>query len=252
MPHQAARAPAPGAANPYRMKTALAAFALLCLSLPEGVAAIPFVAREEWTNQPAEIPESLRQPTTIRLVTVHHTEMRTPDGMTPADEKAFLREILQYHRTKPKTNNEGTLWGDIAYHYIIGPSGNVYRCRDTAFQPDSGSILRSELSGTIAICLMGDFRSAEEKKGDQPPTTAPDQLPTAAAWKSLVGVVAFELQRHGLDVRAVKAHRDTRMIPIGSDCPGGLFYPMIAARLLPEVAEKLATGGATLRSSPAR
>jgi hypothetical protein len=251
MPQETARAPAPLASNPSRMNIALAALSLLCLSFGQCAAAVPFVPRANWTNEPPAIPESLRQPGAIRMVTIHHTEMRTPDGMSPDDEKAFLREILQFHRTIPHSNNEATKWGDIAYHYIIGPSGNVYCCRDPAFQADSGSILRSELAGTIAICLMGDFRSAEEKKGDEPPTTAPDQLPAPAAWKSLVAVVALELRKHGLDLRAVKAHRETQMIQVGSDCPGGLFYPMIRARLLPEIAEQLSGRRATVRSAAA-
>ena len=117
----------------------------------------------------------------------------------------------------------------------------MYRCRDTSFQSDSATILRSALEGNIAICLMGDFRTSQEKQHDK--TTTPDQLPTAAAQESLIALLAVELKLHGLGTDAVKAHRDLPMIRGGSDCPGGLFYPMIQGELLPKVSARLSGHG---------
>ena len=225
---------------PLLNKTTLPFLAIACISFAQDHAAEPvFVDRDKWTSSVATMEPALKQPLKIRLVTIHHTETHGTDGISREREKELLEQIRREHLEAGLANNEKTHWKDIAYHYIIGPSGDVYRCRDISFQSDSRTILRSDLEGSITVCLLGDFRTKGEKQSDKPPLDTVDQIPTAAALESLASVVAMELNRHGLGASAVKMHRDLRMIAGGSDCPGGLLYSKIASELLPNITEKL-------------
>ncbi len=234
----------PGASLPLSrpsitMKTTLTFLGLLCLALSGSAAEPKIVPREAWTDTQPAIGPALRQPAQIRLVTIHQTESRNPDAISRADEKKRLRAILASHQKSARANNEKKVWDDIAYHYIIGPSGDIYQCRSLDYQSDSATVLRSALRGNITVCLLGDFRTAPEKQGDKPPTETPDQHPTPAALESLVTLIASTLHRNSLNIEAVKAHRELPMIALGSDCPGGLFYPTIQTEILPKVEAKL-------------
>jgi N-acetylmuramoyl-L-alanine amidase len=195
--------------------------------------------RSAWDTKKSKptIPESLKQSKKIRIISIHQTEDENSENMSEDIEMKKLRSILGGHTSAPRENNEGVAWGDIAYHYIIGPSGKIYHCRDTSFQSDSVTIMRPDLSGNITICLMGDFRNAKEKAYDK--TNTPDQLPTKLALESLVKLLTAQLQEHNLSISAVKAHRELKMIKGGSDCPGELFYNIIKKDIIPKLSLNL-------------
>ena len=209
-------------------------------SLSSRAAEIPFVARENWAKGEANLDPALQQPAKIRLVTIHQTETNVAPDISREREKQILESIRKAHLKAGLKNNEKKLWGDIAYHFIIGPSGDVYRCRDPKYQSDSRTVLRSDLEGNITVCLIGDFRDQKEKSWDKPLVPTPDALPTPAALQSLKSLVVMLLKQHELDTDAVRAHRDLQMIGGGSDCPGGLFYPTIATQIVPAIKAQLA------------
>jgi hypothetical protein len=210
-------------------------------------AEILFVARDNWAQGVASIDAALQQPAKTRLVTIHQTETFVAPNISRDREKRIVESIRKAHLKAGLSNNEKRLWGDIAYHYIIGPSGDVYLCRNPAYQSDSRTVLRADLEGNITICLIGDFRSNAEKRGDDPLVQTPDALPTRAAMESLQGVIEMELAKHDLDETAIKAHRDLAMIRGGSDCPGGLFYPLIQTELVPAIKARLAAQRANVK-----
>lgn len=193
-------------------------------------AALLITPRSEWTSSTAEVEKALKQPEKIRLISIHQTESPETERSTVEGEKKRLRSILSGHTTGD-SKHKGKGWADIAYHYIIGPSGTIYACRETRFQSDSATVFPEDLKGNITVCLMGDFRTQKEK-GDNP---TPDAIPTPAARESLRLLLTRLLKGNDLTTASVKAHRDLRMVKGGSDCPGGLFYPMIAKTILPAV-----------------
>jgi hypothetical protein len=195
----------------------------------------PITPRSEWATTSPDLSKLTKQPEKIRLITIHQTETPDPANLTTKRERARLRSILSGHTTGSQ-NNPGRGWGDIAYHFIIGPTGTIYECRDTKYQSDSATVLPADLKGNITICMMGDFRNKTEK-GRNP---TPDQTPTPAALESLCKLIAAQLKVNQLDASALKAHRDLKMVKGGSDCPGGLLYPMIKSTILPKVTAKLA------------
>ncbi len=86
------------------------------------------VPRTAWGAQP-EIPERMEPTGTVRFVTIHHTE--TPASL---EETAHLRSIQRGHQEVDHA------WGDIAYHYLVGPSGAIYEGRSERFAPSSGTV----------------------------------------------------------------------------------------------------------------
>lgn len=230
------------------MKPFLMLWSLGILGFAARAGEIPFVPREDWAQGTAHLDDALKQPAKIRLVTIHQTETYVAPGISREREKQILESIRHAHLRAGLSNNEKKLWGDIAYHYIIGPSGDVYLCRDPKFQSDSRTVLRCDLEGNLTICLIGDFRDQKEKSFDKPLHPTPDALPTPAALESLKSLVVMLLRQHNLDAGAVRAHRDLKMVEGGSDCPGGLFYSLIKGSLVPVIKERLAQEGKAAKS----
>lgn len=130
----------------------------------------------------------------IYSIVIHHTE--TPNEAARL-AKNRLQNIQSYHIREKK-------WGDIAYHYLIDPSGKIYEGRDSAFQGDSGTDY--DLNGRLLICVLGSFT---------------EQLPTAPALDSLVQFVKAKAKNLHLDVKQhVTTHRDVA----STDCPGKTFH----------------------------
>lgn len=138
----------------------------------------------------APIAEKLHEhPAGLRSLVLHHTQ--TPNE-APAMEQARLRSIRRYHMV-----DRG--WGDVAYHYFIGASGEIYEGRDSRYAGDSGT--QYDLDGRLLVCLLGDFSKA---------------MPTEKALASLLRLVAAKLHEHGLAPDTVVTHR----MVAATDCPG--------------------------------
>lgn len=119
---------------------------------------------------------------------VHHT-VTTNTGNPAAD----VREVYRLHVAR----DEGR-WGDIGYHFLIAPDGTVYEGRRAReYGPgelhdshdEEGLVLRGihaegANDGTVGVALLGDFRF---------------ERPALTALISLVHVVAWLCDRHGLD-----------------------------------------------------
>jgi len=133
----------------------------------------------------------------IYSIVIHHTE--TPNEAARLEINR-LRSIQSFHTGKKA-------WGDIAYHYLIGPSGKIYEGRTSHFQGDSGTSY--DLNGRLLICVLGSFT---------------DQLPVAPALDSLTRFVKSKVQSLNLDItKHVTTHRDVA----STDCPGDTFHKWI-------------------------
>jgi hypothetical protein len=122
-------------------------------------------------------------------VVIHHTQ--SPNEAA-ALEQARLRNIRRFHMV-----DRG--WGDVAYHYFVGASGQVYEGRDWHFKGDSGT--EYDLNGRLLICLLGDFS---------------ERLPSAKAVETLIQLVSEKLREHRLTPDVVVTHQ----MVADTDCPG--------------------------------
>ena len=110
------------------------------------------VSRDGWGANQA-LSERMKSNPGIKATIIHHTAAVTDTGQ---NETPILRNIQHDHM-----NNEG--WGDIAYHYLIGPSGTIYEGRDPQYAGDTRT--NYDPAGYLHICLLGNFNKQE-------PTTA--------------------------------------------------------------------------------
>jgi hypothetical protein len=158
----------------------------------------------------------------VRHVSIHHTETPIPDSVS---EVQRLRNIQQYHQ-------EERGWGDIAYHYLIGPSGTVYEGRSPRYASSSGTVYLSAeqleragqtatghtaapvptgakapgaSAGHLTVCFLGSYGTS---------------LPTEEARRAAVRLIARLLRENGLTPDAIRLHREVAH----SDCPGQALY----------------------------
>lgn len=168
-----------------------------------------FVSRTQWQAEPPTQPMT-RHTRGIRFITVHHSETR---GVTPATELQRIRGIQTYH-IRDAAKEGKPLFPDIAYHFLIGPSGKIYVGRDAKYQ--GSSFTNYDLDGHLLICLLGDFRDEKEQLQDGP-ETHPDEHPTDAAKDALVNLITIQLKLLDLSPEAMRTHRD--LAPT-TTCPG--------------------------------
>ena len=187
----------------------------------------------------------------LQKLIVHHTAGRNNDP-NPA---ATIRAIFYDHAVLRG-------YGDIDYNYLIDAQGRVYEGRrawittplahpteeDFAGNVVGGSHARHFNEATVGIVLLGNFTSV---------------MPTAAARSSLVNLLAWKAERHGLDPKGkstyvnpadgttktiynISGHRDVSV----TACPGQLFYNTFP-QLRQDVANRIAaTTGAAVDSKP--
>lgn len=154
------------------------------------------VTRAEW-GADESLRTSARRFDTVRGIVVHHTA-----NPWTGDSGADLRTVYRQHLKR-----EDGIWGDIGYHFLIDPEGTVYEGRWARdYEPgeahdghdQDGRLVHGVHAqgfnyGTAGIALMGDHRSVK---------------PSVPALASLVGLVAWLCDRHGLDPLADRAHVD--------------------------------------------
>jgi len=210
-------------------------------------AAVPqpnVVSRSEWRAD-----ETLRDQTyatkstnfrSVQKLIVHHTG-DDPTSIPPTPEE-HIRAIYAFH-----TRTRG--YSDIAYNFLVSADGRVFEGRYArTYAPGeepTGENLQGEAvtgahaanynAGTVGIAMLGNF------VGTQPPESAVS---------ALVGLLAWEADRHRLDPRGATAYDNPasstdvpRTFPniaghrdVGStECPGGLLYAM-----LPSVRDQVA------------
>ena len=145
-----------------------------------------------------------------KAIVVHHTA--TKNGAEPF---AAVREIFRFH-----AKEKG--WGDIGYHFLIGPAGRIFEGRKGGETVVAGHAAGWNV-GTIGISLLGNFSKTS---------------PTAAALSSLEKLLSFLAKKHRLDLRGetllkgkkkpvLLGHRDLN----ATDCPGEkLFREVVRLR----------------------
>jgi hypothetical protein len=154
---------------------------------------ISIIKRSVWgAAAPVESLLVTHKSNKIIFLTIHHTESSAKKGY---GEDKLLRNIQNYHMKTKK-------WGDIAYHFIIGPSGKIYECRDPKYAGDTAT--NYDTSGHFLVCFLGDFNKDK---------------PSAPALESFMEFVPLKLAEYGLKPEDVKMHCESA----ATDCPGKHF-----------------------------
>jgi hypothetical protein len=201
------------------------------------VAQPPVITRADW-GADESIRKNAQKYAPITKLFVHHT-VTSPDGPDP-DPAATVRAIYAYHV-------QGNGWDDIGYNFLIDAQGLVYEGRwardyapgekPTGEDPGGNGVVGAHVlnhnAGSAGVAMLGDFSGGE---------------PTPAARETLVKLMGWKADRHGIDVMGndpfmssegvvssfpnLSGHRDAGQ----TACPGDRLYP-----LLPGIRESVAT-----------
>jgi N-acetylmuramoyl-L-alanine amidase len=166
---------------------------------PLAAVSLPRVhSRSEWGAARAVPARLTPNSGTWGKVTVHHSG--PPDGRlapSPDVARTVIRRIQKHHM---ETNG----WGDIGYHFLIDPAGEVYAGRSLEWQgAHAGHDAQSRNNNphNLGICLLGDFQSG---------------APTPTALAALARLVDELRSANAIPRAAVFAHRQLA----SSVCPG--------------------------------
>lgn len=131
--------------------------------------------RSEWaTDRPPRGPLAAEE---VRFLLVHHSASRSDHE--PGDAPAILRSFYDFH-TSPEKG-----WIDIAYNFLIDSGGGIWEGRAGSLDgPVAGDATGGNQGFSQLVCLIGDYNETE---------------PTPASLGSLVAVLAWLADRHGID-----------------------------------------------------
>jgi hypothetical protein len=188
----------------------------------------------------------------VQKLIVHHTAGRNNDP-NPA---ATIRAIFYDHAVLRG-------YGDIDYNFLIDAQGRIYEGRRMWLTTPTTNPVGEDLAGnvvrgahakhfndaTVGIVLLGNFTNV---------------MPTTAARNSLVNLLAWKAERHGIDPKGsstyvnpvdgtskvlnnISGHRNVSV----TACPGEKFYNTFA-KLRQDVADKIAstTGSGVDHTAP--
>ncbi|MBI2320633.1 MAG: N-acetylmuramoyl-L-alanine amidase [Chloroflexi bacterium] len=183
----------------------------------------PIIARGAWGcpdgDKSPRWPPEYAPPTHI---VIHHTV--TSNAAT--DWAQQVRIVWDFHAR--------TLgWGDVGYHYLVDPQGNIYQGRAGGDNVIGGHTFAFN-RGTVGLALLGTFVGVQ---------------PTPAAREALAQLVAWTCTRRSIEPRVqaaitaerscgamavskptVAGHRDfaghgcSPTDPNGTSCPGDVLY----------------------------
>ncbi|MCT4592286.1 MAG: SpoIID/LytB domain-containing protein [Candidatus Gracilibacteria bacterium] len=153
----------------------------------------------------------------IFKVVIHHTAENNVIAKHK-DPKEVIRGIYYYH-----AKSKG--WGDIGYHFIIDPYGNIYEGRAGGNYVIGGHAYCNNI-GTIGVSLMGNFEEGEPTKAQI--KSLGKLLPQLALIYELD--LTIEEEFHGKKMSNLVGHRDLR----ATACPGKNMY-----KLLPKIRKAL-------------
>ncbi|MGH9039304.1 MAG: peptidoglycan recognition protein family protein [Acidimicrobiia bacterium] len=174
---------------------------------------------------------------------VHHTVTPNDDP----DPASTVRAIYAYH-----TQQNG--WNDIGYNFLVDATGRVYEGRyarpygpgevPTGEDPEGrgvvGAHARGFNAGSVGVALLGEFSGGAQ--------------PSGAALDSLVRLLAWKADRHGIDPHGADAYTRTNGSQVAfpnlsghrdvgqTACPGDRLHER-----LPEIRDRVA---ATMRPAP--
>jgi uncharacterized protein with LGFP repeats len=155
----------------------------------------------------------------VKFSVVHHTV--NSNTYAPGDSAAMMRAIYHFH-----THTNG--WCDVGYNFVVDRHGQIFEGRAGGItQPVVGAHATNFNHGSTGVALLGTFST--------------DPVP-AVMYNALRSVLAWKLDLHAVDPRAVVAHGGKVISTVSghrdvnpTDCPGNAAYA-----LLPQLRNELA------------
>ena len=216
----------------------------------EVVPGLAILPRAAWAADSRPPLGTITDEPDVRFLLVHHSA--SPNDYAPADVVGILQGFHTFH-TSPEKG-----WPDIAYNFLIDRSGTVWEGRAGSIGP--GTAKRGDATGgnqgfSQLVCLIGDFTNV---------------APSEEAQASLVKVLAWLADRHGLDTspgaRAEFVSLGSNRHPAGTtvvtptinghrsmsltSCPGDAFFPIVESVLPERVTRQRATVSPTTTVQP--
>lgn len=144
-------------------------------------------------------------------VAIHHTV--SPNRSWSAEqERAHMRQLEAGHLARG--------FSTIGYSWVVFPSGRCYVGRGMEGLP---AAQEGHNTGTWAIALVGDFRTAAQLRADG--VRAAAQAPTTLARREVRRII--RLLRDGHGARRLGAHRE--FPGQSTECPGGRVLKFVVA-----------------------
>jgi hypothetical protein len=153
----------------------------------------PVLSRLSW----GATPPGQMEPHDLQYLTLHHTASPEPD---PADAAAQIRSHQRFHQ-----DDRG--WADIAYHFLIGPSGEIFEGRSYVFAGETGT--NYDPAGHFLVSLDGNYGST---------------MPSEAQLQSAAALFAWAAINFDLSADTLGGHRDYA----ATECPGDALYSVLA------------------------
>lgn len=152
--------------------------------------------RSAWASS-GVIPARMNRMLPVSRITIHH------DGMPPISLRSRGDVAARIDQIRASHHQRG--WGDIGYHFVIDPAGNVWEGRPLSWQ---GAHVGSQNEGNIGVLVLGNFQ---------------EQRPTGQQVSALDNFVADMMTRHRVGVHRVHTHRELAK----TECPGRNLQPHI-------------------------
>ncbi len=171
---------------------------------PKSPGRIAILPRKSWGNSPA-IPGKMKAMGKPTRLTIHHAGIEVPHSPEEA-----IQQIRQFQKNQMRQKG----WGDIGYHFLIDPWGNIFEGRRLKFQGAHAGDGRTN-KHNIGICLLGNFQPG--KAGASHPTQAQLQ-----SMRALVGILS---DTFNIPPSQVFSHQQIR--PTATFCPGAWLLPEI-------------------------
>ncbi|PKQ27319.1 MAG: hypothetical protein CVT64_02510 [Actinobacteria bacterium HGW-Actinobacteria-4] len=147
----------------------------------------------------AVAPSGVFDPGTVRGAAVHHTA--GVNNYSSAQVPGILRAIQQYHM-------QGRGWFDIGYNFLVDRYGTIWEGRAGGITNTWKGVHSHSFNGAVTgVSVMGNFQEAG--------------VP-AAAVNSLVALLIWKFNLHGVDANGVLLHN------------GGVFPTILGHRDVPE------------------
>lgn len=179
--------------------------------------------RSSWgARAPAATPSVARS---LQAAIVHHTAGQ--NSYSSAEVPAILRGVQAYHM-------DANGWDDIAYNFAVDRFGRIWEARAGGIdRAVIGGHARGFNTGTTGVVVLGNFDTA---------------APTAAAVRSVSGLLAWKFAVHDVDPRTsvryrtasgstkyapgtvVTMNRIVRHLDVGlTACPGRYLSPYVSS-----------------------
>lgn len=165
-----------------------------CTSTPpaEKVVKLEVIQRKDWAPLSSTKAANALPMGQVTRITVHHDGIDPPADLGTYEQVlAHVQSIQQYHLSRG--------WADIGYHFIIDPSGRVWKGRPLSWQ---GAHVSGDNEENIGIVLLGNFQK---------------QHPSEKSLESLGVLIKGLKERYQVQDYRVYTHRE---LSGKTECPG--------------------------------